>query len=207
MNHFSSAAYWDGRYRRGGHSGTGSYGRLARFKADVINGFIAANAIGDVIDLGCGDGNLLSLLAVDAYTGVDVSAAVLARLGSRFPAHRFVGFDALAGEPPADLALSIDVIFHLTEDAVFTRYMMELFAHARRFVLIYASNVDLPWPAPHVRHRRFSDHVAATCPEWRLLAHIPNRHAFDPARPEETSFADFFVYARAGHDARIPALD
>ena len=202
MNHFSSAGYWDQRYRRGGHSGAGSYGRLAAFKAGFINAFMAENAVADVIDLGCGDGNLLSMLDVGTYTGVDVSPAVLARLTDRFPRHAFIPFDALPTQLPADLALSIDVIFHLVEDDVFTRYMHALFSHARRFVLVYASNVDLPWPSPHVRHRRFSDHVALTWPDWRLVAHVPNRYAFDPARPDETSFADFFVYARAV--ARVP---
>lgn len=204
MNHFSSSAYWDMRYRRGGNSGAGSYGRLAKFKAGFINGFAAANRITDVIDLGCGDGNLLSMLRVDAYTGVDVSHAILADVSARFPRHRFVPFDRIEAEPQADLALSIDVIFHLIEDEVFAHYMAALFTHARRFVLIYASNIDLPWPSPHVRHRRFSDHVAAHFPEWHLSAHVPNRHAFDPGRPDDTSFADFFVYARAGTHAAIP---
>ena len=204
MNHFSSSTYWDMRYRRGGNSGAGSYGRLAKFKAGFINAFAAANRVTDVIDLGCGDGNLLSMLRVDAYTGVDVSHAILADVSARFPGHRFVPFDRIEAEPQADVALSIDVIFHLVEDDVFTRYMGALFAHAQRFVLIYASNIDLPWPSPHVRHRRFSDHVAAHFPDWHLCAHVPNRHAFDPARPDDTSFADFFVYARSGTYAGIP---
>ncbi len=206
MNHFSSAAYWDGRYRRGGNSGSGSYGRLAAFKAAFINAFMADNQVADVIDLGCGDGNLLSLLRVGAYTGVDVSDTVLHGLRRRYRDQRFVPFDAIADLPAADLALSIDVIFHLVEDDVFAGYMHQLFAHARRFVLIYASNFDLPWAAPHVRHRRFSDHVAAAFPDWRLVAHAPNRYPFDPARPDETSFADFFVYARSGCRVRLPDL-
>jgi len=204
MNHFSSSAYWDMRYRRGGNSGAGSYGRLAKFKAAFINGFAASNRITDVIDLGCGDGNLLAMLRVDAYTGVDVSPAILADLSARFPGHRFVPFDGIDDEPAADLALSVDVIFHLIEDDIFNRYMAALFTHARRFVVIYASNIDLPWPSPHVRHRRFSDHVAAHFRDWHLSAHIPNRHAFDPARPDDTSFADFFVYAPAGIHPAIP---
>jgi SAM-dependent methyltransferase len=206
MNAFSSASYWETRYRTGGNSGAGSYGRLAGFKAAFINAFIADNRVTSVIDLGCGDGNLLSMLHAPGYTGVDVSATTLARCAARFPDHRFVPFHALNTVPPADLVLSIDVIFHLIEDAAFTGYMRALFAQADRFVLIYASNLDRSWPSPHVRHRRFSDHVAATQPGWRLLAHVPNRYPFDPARPDETSFADFYVYARAAAGAlvRIP---
>jgi SAM-dependent methyltransferase len=196
MNAFSSAAYWDTRYRSGGDSGAGSGGRLAAYKAGVINGLVAERRIASVLDLGCGDGRLLELLRVPSYVGVDVSPAVLARCALRYPAHRFVPFHALEELPPADLALSIDVIFHLVEDPVFASHMAALFRHAGRFVLIYASNVDMAWPAPHVRHRRFTDHVEATQPDWRLLAHEPNPLPFDPARPEETSFADFFLYGR-----------
>jgi SAM-dependent methyltransferase len=196
---FSSAAYWESRYRSGGHSGAGSYGRLADFKAAFINSFIAANRIASVLDLGCGDGNLLSLLRVPAYVGVDVAPSTLAACTARFadrPGVRFLSYDRLEPAGTAELGLSIDVIYHLVEDTVFAGYMRALFDHASRFVLVYASNVDLTWPAPHVRHRRFSDHVAQAHPQWRLLAHVPNRYPFDPTRPEGTSFADFYLFGR-----------
>ena len=119
MNAFSSFAYWEARYRAGGTSGAGSAGRLLHFKADVINGFVADNTIGSVLDLGCGDGNLLSLLRVPSYVGVDVSPTALAGCITRFPQHRFVPFDAVEAEPAAELALCIDVIFHLVEDGGF----------------------------------------------------------------------------------------
>ena len=198
---FHSAAYWEERYRAGGTSGSGSYGRLAAFKAGIINEFVAVNSVTSAIELGCGDGNLLSLLSVPDYTGVDVSPTALARCAARFPRRRFVAPAALGEDARADLALSVDVIFHLVEDAVFADHMRTLFRCARRFVLIYASDVDMAWPAAHVRHRRFSDHVAATEPGWQLLAHVPNRYPFDPKWPDETSFADFFIYERIGHKA------
>jgi SAM-dependent methyltransferase len=197
---FSSGDYWELRYRAGGTSGMGSAGRLARFKAGVINRFIAANGIRDVIDLGCGDASQLALLELPAdYVGVDVSPTALARCATRFPDRRFVTPDALRTVSPAELTLSLDVIYHLVEDHVFTATMRTLFAWATRFVVIYASNMDADWPAAHVRHRRFTDHIAATEPEWRLLAHLPNPYPYDPACPDDTSFADFFIYSR--HDA------
>ena len=116
MNAFSSRDYWEKRYRAGGTSGAGSCGHLAAFKADVINGFVADNAIGDVLDLGCGDGNLLSLLQVPDYVGVDVAPTALACCVARFPQHRFLPFAALDASMRAELVLSIDVIFHLVED-------------------------------------------------------------------------------------------
>ena len=199
MPTFSSAAYWESRYRANGASGAGSLGGLARFKAGVINRFVADNRVGSVIDLGCGDGSQLGLLALPAdYVGVDASPAGLAVCAARCPGRRFVGVEALATLPPAELTLSLDVLYHLTEDAVFAATVRALFGLARRFVLIYSSNADAGFTAPHVRHRRFTDVVAATQPDWRLVAHLPNPSPFDPGAPDATSFADFFVYARAG---------
>jgi len=205
VNAFHSGEYWEARYRCGGNSGAGSYGHLAQYKVQFINEFVAENRVASVLDLGCGDGNLLSLLNVPTYVGVDVSLTALARCNKRFPQHRFVRFDALDIVPPAELAMSIDVIFHLVEDAVFADYMRALFERATRFVIVYSSNFDRSWPAVHVRHRRFTDHVAACQPDWRLVAHVPNRHPYDPMRPDETSFADFFVYQRVG-SANGPAI-
>lgn len=194
---FRSAAYWEQRYRIGGPSpsGAGSYGRLADYKAALINGLIEDNGITHVADFGCGDGNLLSLLRLPAYTGLDVSETTIARCAARFPEHGFLPIARVAELRPADLCLSVDVIYHLIEDDVFAAHMDALFTHASRLVLIYASNLNLSWPSPHVRHRRFSDYVTEKHPGWRLCAHAPNPYPFDAARPSDTTFADFFLYA------------
>jgi SAM-dependent methyltransferase len=193
---FCSERYWDQRYRAGGTSGAGSRGEMAEHKATFINNFVADNAVANVLDFGCGDGHLVSLLKVPAYIGADVSAAALAHCATRFPQYRFMPMQSLDAALHADLVLSIDVIFHLVEDAVFGQYLHALFGHARRFVVIHSSNFDSAWPAPHVRHRRFTEYVADARPEWRLIAHLPTRFPYDPERPEDTSFADFYVYGR-----------
>jgi SAM-dependent methyltransferase len=196
---FSSAGFWEARYCAGGTSGAGSYGRLGTFKAAFINDFVALNEVGSVIDLGCGDGALLGLLEVPAYLGVDVSPTTLARCVARFadnPGCRFQSFDRLSDRDTAELGLSLDVIYHLVEDATYLAYLDRLFGLATRLAVIYASNIDGGWPARHVRHRRFTDTIAERFPEWRLAAHVPNLFPYDPARPDDTSFADFFVYAR-----------
>jgi len=201
---FASDLYWEARYREGGTSGMGSVGRLARFKAVTINQFIANNAVRSVIDVGCGDASQLGLLEVPAdYVGVDVSPTALALCAARFPERQFVTPEELRTVPPAELTLSLDVIYHLVEDAVFVTTMRTLFAWATRFVMIYASNRDAAWSSAHVRHRRFTDHVAATEPDWRLLAHLPNPFPYSPERPDDTSFADFFVYGRHGAPCSI----
>jgi hypothetical protein len=205
---FSSSDYWEIRYLKGGTSGMGSVGRLARFKAAAINGFVRENGIRSVIDLGCGDASQLGLLELpEDYVGVDVSPSALGRCIAEFPGRRFVAPEALPGISPAELTLSLDVIYHLIEDSVFAATMKTLFGWATRFVMIYASNLDATWSSMHVRHRRFTDHVTATEPNWRLLAHLPNPYPFDPASPDDTSFADFFIYGRnpGGCSIVVPA--
>jgi SAM-dependent methyltransferase len=189
--------YWETRYRKGGDSGSGSYGRLAEFKAEVINDFVRQHAIESVVEFGCGDGNQLALARYPSYIGVDVSEAALERCRQRFAsdsAKRFL----IAGSPDipdADCTLSLDVIMHLIEDAMFDAYMRELFARAKRYVVIYSSDLEDRFAAPHVRHRRFSAWVATEQPAFVLDATIANRYS--AAQPgSDTSNASFFIYRR-----------
>lgn len=208
MTMFSSASYWEARYCSGGTSGAGSHGHLARYKAHFINAFAKMNAVSDVLDLGCGDGRQLELLDIAAYTGVDVSPSALARCRSLFngrPGVRFIRPDEIGSVPLHEMALSLDVIYHLVEDTVFHSYLGQLFANSTRYVIIYSSNFESTWPSPHVRHRRVTD-AARHHEAWRLAAHIPNAFPFRPDAPDETSFADFFVFARAGQDCVVPSF-
>lgn len=194
-----SARYWERRYRRGKTSGAGSAGTVARFKASVLNDFVEKHGIRSVLELGCGDGQQLALARYPRYLGLDVSAAAIDRCLERFasdPSKSFLLYDPERFRDPAgliraDLAISLEVIFHLTEDAVYERYLAHLFAAAERFVIVFSSNRDEPGPRPHVRHRRFTDWVEARRPDWTLAETIPNPHG-------DESFAEFFVFERGG---------
>jgi len=197
---FGSAAYWEQRYAQGGNSGAGSYNRLARFKADFLNRFVADNQVKYVIEFGCGDGAQLELMDYPAYIGVDVAPTILARTAARFasdPTKRFVRSDRLGEGDRADAALSLDVIYHLIEDSVFERYMATLFDRADRFVVIYSNDVEAPWDGAHVRYRNFSRWVADNRPDFSLMQVERNPYPEDPADPENTSIADFYVYQRS----------
>jgi len=193
-----SADYWEKRYRTGRDSGPGSYGPLALFKAEVLNGFVRGNGIETIIEFGCGDGAQLSLARYPNYLGIDISPAAIERCKTRFSGDSTKTF-AVAGSARAvqcDLALSLDVIYHLVEDSVFGAYMRELFAAARRFVIIYSSNAAIAGPEPHIRHRNFTDWVGAHEPQWRLRERIANHHPFDARDPQNTSFADFYIFEK-----------
>ncbi|MDH3239924.1 MAG: class I SAM-dependent methyltransferase [Alphaproteobacteria bacterium] len=173
-----SHIYWEERYTSGGNSGVGSYGKFARFKADVINSFVEDNGIGSVIEFGCGDGHQLKLANYHRYTGLDISRNAIARCRDMF-AHdeskTFLLMDAYTDQK-ADLALSLDVIYHLIEDDVFEVYMHKLFDSATRFAIIYSSDIDenKGYENSHVRHRKFTSWVKANIKGWSLKQNIPN---------------------------------
>jgi hypothetical protein len=192
----NSADYWERRYERGGNSGAGSYNRLARFKAEILNEFVKREGVRSVVELGSGDGAQLALASYPSYVGIDISPTAVEMCRKRYPHHRFFHTSEVPADLTCDLAMSLDVIYHLVEDDTFDRYMRQLFDSAGRFVAIYSSNEDKPGPASHVRHRRFTDWIALNRANFGRREHIPNPYPFDPADPDHSSFADFHFFER-----------
>jgi hypothetical protein len=198
-----SAAYWEARYRSGGSSGAGSQLRLAAFKRATLNQLVAEHEIASVIELGCGDGSQLEGARYPRYIGLDVSPTAVRSCMRRFgddASKSFFVYDSLAFADRArlfhaELALSLDVLYHLVEDRVFEAYVRHLFAAADRYVIIYSSDRDAR-QTYHERDRAFTRWIADNISGWVLQRRIQNQYPYDPAQPESTSKADFFVYAR-----------
>lgn len=189
-----SSRYWDTRYRLQGSSGKGSYGASARFKADFINAFVTEHAIASAVEFGCGDGAQLALFEIPTYRGVDVSPVAVERCRKRFATDQgkaFMQLSEYSGQT-ADLALSLDVVFHLVEDDVFHTYMDRLFDAAERFVVIYATDQDRAGAlaSAHVRHRHVSKYCATRFVGWRLIAQSASPPDSGPDGPR------FLVYTR-----------
>ena len=197
----SSRTYWEKNYISGGTSGPGSYGRLAQAKAEFLNEFVSTHQIKTVLEIGCGDGNQLSLAHYPSYVGIDISSVTVSRCRTRFaddPTKSFL----VAGEAPlpiCELGLSLDVIFHLVEDETFEQYMHDLLSHASRYVVLYTSDSDVFLPTDdtplHVRHRPVGRWMS-TQNAWRFKERIPNRYPYQKGRYDSTSTADFYVYER-----------
>lgn len=195
----TSGEYWEQRYRSGGNSGAGSYSRLATFKAEVLNDFVATRPIGTVIEIGSGDGAQLALAEYPSYTGIDVSQVAVESTRRRFAddaSKRFLHTTEVTATDRAELALSLDVIYHLVEDAVFDSYLRQLFDAATKYVIVYSSNTEKFWSSPHVRHREFTRWVEDNRSDFALVETIPNRYPYDKADPDNTSFADFYIFER-----------
>jgi SAM-dependent methyltransferase len=200
--------YWEKRYAEGGTSGAGSAGQLAEFKARVLNEFVEQRGVKTVLELGCGDGSQLALARYPSYVGVDVSQTAVDLCRRRFAgdaSKRFVhASERHLYEGSYDLVLSLDVIFHLVEDAIYEAYMADLQQYAGKYIVIYSSNYDddpeMPW-ALHVRHRKFSDFFANLRNDWQLSHKIDNPYPYESADPDSTSFADFYIYHRTSSSA------
>lgn len=188
-----SATYWEKRYAAGGDSGKGSYGDLAKFKAEVLNDFVERNKIKKVMEFGCGDGNQLKLATYPRYVGFDVSMTAVNNCRKLFIDDRTKRFELVGdydGEK-AELVLSLDVIYHLVEDDVYEQYMRRLFSSSEKFVIIYSNDVDEDpeMGKAHVHSRKFSKWINEKAQDWELKEKILNRH-------REASAADFFVYEK-----------
>lgn len=180
--------YWKDRYRLGGDSGAGSGGESARYKAEVLNAFVSRHQIRTVVEFGCGDGRQLQLAQYPDYTGYDISAEAIERCRALFRDDSSKRFGLLSDYDGsrADLALSLDVLFHLVEDSVYFDYLQRLFSAGSRYVVIYSSDTDAaPRTLPHVRHRPVSRDVAALVAQdfERIETDLPGAHRVQSEEP------------------------
>lgn len=190
-----SAEFWEHRYAKGGSSGSGSYGDLAHGKASFLNAFVCERGIRSVIEFGCGDGHQLSLAKYPKYTGFDVSRSAIDLCKRRFGSDSTKSFFLYDGSCfvdsaqvfRAEVAISLDVIYHLIEDDIYETYLGHLFQAATRYVIIYSTNNTAHEGAPHVRHRCFTSWVEKNRTQWRLaqVSQGPDRGL---------RRADFFVF-------------
>lgn len=189
-NDFVSTRYWEARYAGGKTSGTGSYGKFAQQKAEVIHAFIREHGINSVLDLGCGDGNQTSLFSnCPNYVGFDVSETVIKLCKKKFKDDSTKVFtNSIKELKVADLTISFEVIFHLLEVDKFLEHLKQLFTFSKQHVIIFSSNEDSRIPqAKHVKHRKFTPYVSDYFPNWRLTQIILSKYS-------DECFSDFYIY-------------
>lgn len=201
---FKSESYWESRYQEGGDSGAGSYRKFAQFKSEILNDFVKQNKVISVIEFGCGDGNQLRYAEYPSYLGYDVSNKAVEHCRQLFKtdhSKQFALVSLYKGEK-AELALSLDVLYHLIENDIYDHYMHQLFAASTRFVGIYSSNTEkaISRNSDHIRHRQFTAWIANNAPEWELMQFIPNLYPYN-GNHKESSFADFYFFKHKAHQS------
>lgn len=191
--------YWDGRYKNGGNSGSGSYGKLCEFKAKVINNFVLKNNIRTVCEIGCGDGNQLSYLEIPEYQGFDISETIINKCSEIFKSDdskKFSDYKNIAKHKKRyDLSMSLDVIFHLVDDTDYEKYMDNLFKLSNKFVIIYSSNrQDVGDTAPHVKHREFTKTIELKYKNFKQIGFIKNEYPIEKFK--SGSHSDFYIFEK-----------
>lgn len=202
MSEFNTSKYWEKRYTKGGNSGAGAYNHLAEFKAEVINRFVEKNCIQNILEFGCGDGNNLALYNIKNYTGIDIASKAIEICKAKFAqdiSKKFFTLDAFMYAQESfklsELVVSLDVIYHLIENEIFDAYMNNLFDSSSKYIIIYASNFNEVL-CSHVKHRKFTDWIETHKPNWKQIEFIKNKYPWNPEKPNETSFSDFYIFER-----------
>lgn len=181
-----SRTYWQHRHtlRKGDWraNGAGSTGIWLDTKRAWVNSLLEESGGGSLLDLGCGDGLVADGFQVEGYTGVDLVPAAVAAARERFAGRP--GWAVLLLDEweqmmlPVDVAVSMDVILHLIEDAAYFEHLAYLFEVAEHRVGICSTDFEAPAEG-HMRHHQFSIDVEDHFPRWTLV-----RRAVQPEQPD-----------------------
>lgn len=198
-NYVNSKEYWEDRYSNGRNSGDGSYGKLAEFKADIINKIIVENKIKHVTELGCGDGNQLSKFKISKYTGFDVSDTVVDKCKDLYKDDPTKIFSSNMHDlVKSDMTLSLDVLYHLVEDSVYFEYLHNLFNLSSNIVIVYTFNKsakDVKFNS-HLRYRDYGEVIEfASSKGFKLSNIVKNKYPYDP-KTKKGSYADFLIFKK-----------
>lgn len=204
------AAYWDWRHATQGESldGVGQiglghaanlvdYNEKWRQLAAVLDR-CGVDPMGRALDAGCGTGFLTERLRLRGHlvAGVDFSheALMLARslLGGGVPL-QLQPIDQPMSGAPFDLALCVDVLFHIVDDGLWRTTVANLAtsveSHGALLIQEHLNDGSEDAGASHVRWRSLDDyrHILAG---WDLLEH----HTY--VLPQAETTKDILVFAR-----------
>ncbi|WP_141504271.1 class I SAM-dependent methyltransferase [Paenibacillus luteus] len=197
-NIFDYKSYWENNYAKGGTSGSGSYGVLADFKAEIINDFIEEHSIQKVIEFGCGDGNQISLMKYGQYLGLDVANSSIDICAQRFagdltksflpynPRH-FVNHGFLSSE----LVVCLDVLYHITDNNDFRKTLDDIFSCQASYVILYTriTGANEPNVVPTIQDRDIMQHLEAYT-DYQMLSILEQKH-------KELSSASFIILKKS----------
>ncbi|MDD3976370.1 MAG: hypothetical protein PHN22_04375 [Candidatus ainarchaeum sp.] len=199
----NSKTYWENLYLNNGNSGSGSYGKLAQFKADIINDFIKNEKITEMLEFGCGDGNQLKMFKIKKYIGLDVSETIIKKCIDKYKNDKNKSFfiynpfcfSDKINKLSTELTVSLDVLYHLLEYDTFQKYLTDLFKTSKKYVIIYSSNYD-DIQIAHEKRRNFTSWIEQNIADFKLIKIINNKYPYDPNNPDYTSLSDFYIYKK-----------
>ncbi len=194
---FNYKNYWELNYLLGQSSGTGSYGVLAEFKANVINAYILKKNITSVIEFGCGDGNQLSYMDYKQYLGLDIAKSAIDLCKAQYGSDENKSF--LWYQPgylinksfiTAELVVCLDVLYHIVEDGDFIQTLNDIFSCAGKAVILYTkiAEADKETEIETIKDRDIFKYLEKY-KDFKVTELIPQKHP-------GISSADFIILER-----------
>ncbi|WP_375210427.1 class I SAM-dependent methyltransferase [Hyphomonas jannaschiana] len=151
---FDNQSFWNNRYTTNIAlgSGVGSRGTNMRLKRELISDFLDEMKPESILDVGCGDFEVLSGIDLKAtYLGLDVSSVVVERNRVMFPGKSFKNTDFAAlddvTEYEADVVFNFEVLIHQHTYDAYTRLVRNIVNAARKGGFISGYIQD---PRPHL---------------------------------------------------------
>ncbi len=110
---FNNKLFWDYRYayypKLG--SGIGSRGKYLNTKQKMLK-LAGIEKAESILDVGCGDGEVLSPFKLNKYTGIDISEEAIKLNQAKRPDDLFLLFPDKEAAPDSDLVICLDVLLH-----------------------------------------------------------------------------------------------
>ncbi len=113
-SNFDNQSFWDYRYSTNPElgSGIGSRKNIAKYKLEVLKN-CNIEASESILDIGCGDLEIIKHLKLKNYHGVDISNEALMLASRKMPSGHFYHFeDDFNAIPTARTVLCFDVLIH-----------------------------------------------------------------------------------------------
>lgn len=142
---FNNRLFWDSRYALDPAlgSGLGSRGEQLDYKRGVLELVVKRYRPQTILDVGCGDLSVGSVLPERGYLGIDVSETVIRLNIGRYPGRSFQCGDFLKMDlPVADMVVCLDVLIHLSGRDVYRRFVARLVELCGRVGVIAGDDTD-----------------------------------------------------------------
>ena len=149
---FDNRRFWRARYENDPEkgSGPGSRNEHLLLKNRVIRDIIENYDVSSILDVGCGDIEILRDIKIGSYVGIDIASNVVAKNNQLQRQNWTFLCRDLAGAyapPPADLVLCLDVLIHQKSRSDYQNILAKTLAAARKIALIsgYSRPVTGAW--------------------------------------------------------------
>jgi hypothetical protein len=147
---FDNQKFWNERYSTNMAlgSGIGSRGDVAEQKRALLQTVIDEHRVTSILDVGCGDTEIVRKLTFDgSYIGIDIAEVVISRNSDLAPDWEFLhgDFVTIVRDQPlaADMVVCMDVLIHQHDSDYYAAFVQELVG-ATRLVGVIAAYDEVP---------------------------------------------------------------